>query len=171
MATMFFNGYAAPALDEALLAQYPYQLLEPNVNEKYEYTFRGAKSPWFVWYNSTTSRYRVDCGGAENFFCRFVIADEAWDSPQVFTASPWQLNGSIYWANHDVTMGSESGPGTEVYLAATEALPAAPVTTPGSYAITKERLTGLADQVRRITGTSGELTPAQMQTALEGVSV
>lgn len=171
MATVFLNGYATPEMDETLLADYPYQLLEPNQNSLYEYTFRGAKSPWFVWYNTTYSRYQIDCADAENFFCRLVIADNAWDAAKVYSVSPWQLNDGIYWSSHDITMGTEDGPGTEIYIAGTDMLPAAEVGSAEAYVITKERLAGLADQIRRITGSEAAMTPAEMQTALEGIDM
>lgn len=78
-------------------------------------------------------------------------------------------NRQVFYSNVDIKVGGSS----EIWLAASEPIDPNASEEPEEvyYTISGTRLTGIADQVRRISGVTDELTPEQMETNLTNLEI
>ena len=179
MAQYLYNGVLLPEIPADVLAEYPYCWIRKNEKTGYYQLIFSALPPYFyqdaIAYGNDTSNptaecvsYRISISNAETSTSwEYVSTDNTWHG--------LAYNITVVWSNHDITKGPATAT-SEIYFYGSEPVdPNAPVEPEEPeevyYTISGTRLTGIADQVRRISGVTDELTPEQMETNLTNLEI
>lgn len=173
MAKWYYNGVLLPEIPSEILAKCPYAWIRLNSGKTYYDLIVGA-NPW--WCNSskmyTTNSY--------NERYQASVTDETWTFGSSYTdEGGWDIGAELLWSSHDIPNGSATA--SEIYFAGSYPIdengnevgkPEEPEPTyDEKYTVKSEWLVSMADEVRRLTGSTDKLTPEQMETGLKGVSV
>lgn len=167
MADMYYyNGVLLPEIPADMLAEYPYcYIYELSDGVTFRLMMATSKSyfdtPSGNMYVPPRAQYEATAESEEFTFIRTSAS-----------GGEWGLQNGIVWSNYDIPNGSADA--TEIYFEGSEPVdpntPDDDAQTEVYYRISGERLKGFADQVRRISGVEGELTPEQMETNLLNVT-
>lgn len=168
MAKYYYNGVLLPEIPADVLAQHPYCLIRENKTTGY-YDLNFANGVWYLRNDSAIAPsistnypyYRLPIETAADY--------EEWEFYQT-TSNAFTVDESrpVLWSNHDIPNGSATA--TEIYFYGSEPVAEDYVPPKTYYRISGERLTGYADQARRLGGVTGELTPAQIEEKLADVN-
>lgn len=185
MAIVLDNGVSLPDIPADVLAAYPYAVIF-NATQGSE--TRCALMAWtepFVFLPTDASPIGMNIiFSGTNISTTANIVYELVDAEWQFLEETDAGSGgcpigdlgsgvcSLLWSNHDIltitafnTDTGEVTVGTEVYF------PSSVVSYESTYAVSSDFLIGVADQVRRLTESTGKLTTDAMLTALEEVKL
>lgn len=168
MADMYYyNGVLLPEIPAEAIAEAPYCWMRHNGTEVSCFCSSNPnylKSDGTIEPSAASIFYKYDFDAVTNLWkliTRWGAAIGGWQA----IIDGWNL----LWSNHDIPDGSADS--TSIYFPAMKAYKAMDVFTPDAVAISRERMTGIANQVRRISSADGELTPAQIEEGLSAVKV
>lgn len=158
MADMYYyNGVLLPEIPADVLAKYPYCCLVDS-----QTLYASAVQAYFYATESVPSAYK--CDGAAAIYNmtdgEWVLDDEYLSMHKAIT--------EVLWANFDMPNGSVDS--TTIYFPAMKIYRAVDTFEYSTYAISSKRMTGIANQIRRMTNISGKMTPSDLQKALENMT-
>lgn len=160
MAKYLYNGVLLPEIPADVLAQYPYAWISTDAA-----WLNVSKVPWF----NKNNYLSFGSITAENRAYKISSTGEEWELKHTFTDNGGNT-ANVLWSNYDIPNGSADS--TDIYFYGSEPVdPNAPEEPEVFYKISGMRLTAIADQVRRISGVTDELTPEQMETNLLNVEI
>lgn len=163
MADMYYyNGVLMPEIPADVLAEYPYCAI---VKYSSKYRMNVSTKPKYVYWNDAAQEYYCRTETCNIGYLTCTNGRHEWDADRHEKEDDFHLCLPEYlvWSNYDIVMGQN---GTDVYFKASEPIPPVSVFTHNAYAITRDRLVGIAKQARRLGNVVGELTPAQIEAAL-----
>lgn len=161
----YYNGVFLPVIPSEVLANYPYCWIRNNTQTGY-YDLFLSSSPWWMTDTITVSTANY-AEGIQWYRISIYNPGDEWEFNQSWTENgdfTADLNRPFLWSNHNIPTGSVTG--SEIYYTGSS-----PVPVVESYEISRNRLSGLANQVRRLCGTTETLTPERMETRMTGLNI
>lgn len=159
MAEMYYyNGVLLPEIPADVLAENPYVWMKYSASSG-NHMFFASPAPWQITFGG-----RFKSSASILFAYKNVPGSDTWQFAYEGDTGEFDAVGFI-WTSHDTAQ--KDNPALISYPAM-KAYRAVDVFTPDTAAISKERMIGIADQARRLGNVKGELTPEQIQDALEG---
>ena len=157
------HGVLLPEIPQDVLAEYPYcWIRKDGDNSKYNLVF--SKTKWY--YNNGLSKGTSD--NIPYYSITFSECDtaEEWTNVE-YSANSFGISATrtVIWSNHDIPNGSATS--TSIYFHRSEPILKSVDT---KYVIGDTTLTAFADQARRISGETEELSIEQMITIFSNAS-
>ena len=161
----YYNTVLLPEIPSEVLKTHPYCWIRTNTQTGY-YDLLMSSSPW--WKSDPTTITTATYADGIQWY-RVLISGSGYD--WIFYQS-WTESGdfvvdvdrTILWSNHNIPVGSVSA--SEIYFNGSTPIPVVE-----SYDIRRDTLVGIANQVRRICGTSEGLTPIRMSEKLANLNI
>lgn len=153
-----YNGALMPEIPADVLNVYPYAWCSVT-DSSYKYSFVADK-PWYVSEGMCRSEGNIQWRRADG---------EEWLLVETTVNTAFDLAlYPVVWSNTDIANHSEET--GIMYFLGMKAYRAVDIFAPDTFAVSKERMRGLADQARRLGKIRGGLlTPGQIEEVLKGV--